>query len=103
MIIKRQYIKKYLLQMVIDQLVDDFTQKGYEVKTQYPIFSNFRADLYAVKEGNKIAVVFVDNNSPMQALNHLKQLVAADGIMLMFVDLTQITLEQILDDTVKTN
>ena len=102
MIIKRQYIKKYLLQMAIDQLVDDFTQKGYEVKTQYPIFSNFRTDLYAVKEGDKIAVVFVDN-SPMQALNHLKQLVAADGINLIFVDITQITLEQTLDDTVKTN
>ena len=71
MIIKQKYISKYLLMMAVDQLFDEFQERGFEIKTQYPIIGSLRVDIFAVKGDKRIAVEFVDNqiSDEWKALN----------------------------------
>lgn len=101
-IIKSKYVKRYLLQMAIDQLIDEYDQMGYEVKTQYPILNGFRADVYAQDEDDKVAIEFVDNNVPEESLSRIKRLAAEGGVRLRFIELSKIKIEQ-EDDRTKKN
>ena len=40
----------FVRQMVVHQLLDEYRKDGYEIKEQYPIGKNLRADVYAVKD-----------------------------------------------------
>ena len=50
--------------MAMEQIVDEYKEKGYELKVQYPLSHNLRADLYAVKDDEKIAIEFVNGTTP---------------------------------------
>lgn len=54
--IRKQALRKYpkyLHDIAVDQLVEDYEAKGYQVSKEYPI-GNYRADLFAKKNGESI-------------------------------------------------
>lgn len=97
-IIKSKYVKRYLLPMAIDQLIDEYSQLGYEVKPQYPILSGFRADVYAQNEDNKVAIEFVGSNVTEESMSRIKRLAEEEGVSLRFIELSKIKIEQEEDD-----
>ena len=79
------------------------TQKGFEIKPQYPILDNFRADIYAIKDDEKVAIEFVHISDSEESMQNLKQLAAEEGITLRFIDISKIQIQLKDNDTVKTN
>ena len=103
MMIQYRYVKRYLLPMAMDQLIDEYIQKGFEIKPQYPILDNFRADIYAIKDDEKVAIEFVHISDSEESMQNLKQLAAEEGITLRFIDISKIQIQLKDNDTVKTN
>ena len=94
LVIKRQYVRRHLMMMVVEQLFNDYRQQGYEVKTQYPVAANMRADLFAVKGEEKIVIELVDGDLPSEAKERLEQTVSAEGFSLRIIDITKVTMER---------
>ena len=92
-IIRHQYVKKHLFMMVVEQLLDDYRQKGYEIKTQYPISSMLRADLFAVRGDERVVIELVDGQISSEALHRLQSIVANEGFTLRIVDISKVRLE----------
>lgn len=103
MIIKQKYINKYLLLMAVDQLIDEFQDKGYEIKTQYPILGSLRVDVFAVKGNRKVAVEFVENGASDESLQRLRQIVSGEGITLKLINVSRIRIESKGNDAIKKN
>lgn len=93
-IIRHQYVKKHLFMMVVEQLLDDYRQQGYEIKTQYPISSTLRADMFAVRGDERVVIELVDGQMPSEALHRLQSIVAKEGFTLRVVDITKVQLEK---------
>lgn len=93
-IIRHQYVKKHLFMMVVEQLLDDYRQQGYEIKTQYPISSTLRADMFAVRGDERVVIELVDGQMPSEALQRLQSIVAHEGFTLRVVDITKVQLEK---------
>lgn len=94
LVIKKQYVRKHLFMMVVEQLLDDYSKDGYEIKTQYPISGTWRADLFAVRDEERIVIELVYGKIPSDALNQLKQLVNAEGLTLRVIDVSKVTFEK---------
>ncbi len=94
MIIRNEFFKRYLLSMAIDQLTDEYTKNGYEVKAQYPLFGDIMVDLYAVKNGERVAIEFVEDNTSKELIKRIKQLATVEAISLKFINISQIKIEQ---------
>lgn len=80
--------------MVVEQLLDDYRQQGYEIKTQYPISSTLRADLFAVRGDESVVIELVDGQMPPEALHRLQSIVANEGFILRVVDVSKVQLEK---------
>ena len=89
--------------MAVDQLIDEYLGKGYEIKSQYPIIGSLRVDLFAVKGNKRIAVEFVDGHTSSESLLRLKRVAEEEGFSLKLIDISKIKIEQKKDDTVKKN
>jgi hypothetical protein len=94
LVIKKQYVRKHLFMMVVEQLLDDYRKEGYEIKTQYPISGTLRADLFAVRGEERIVIELVFGRTPADVLNQLKQTVNAEGFTLKVIDVSKVTFEQ---------
>ncbi len=94
LVIKKQYVRKHLFMMVVEQLLDDYRQEGYEIKTQYPISDSLRADLFAVRGNERVVIELVYDSVSADNLNHLKQMVSAEGFTLKIIDVSKVTLER---------
>jgi hypothetical protein len=53
--IKKQYLQKYLHSIAIDQIAEDYRQKGYTISKEEQV-GKFRADLIARKENETIVI-----------------------------------------------
>lgn len=87
--------------MAMDQLIDEYIQNGYEIKSQYPLFDDFRADLYALKDEEKVAIEFVNIPVSEELMQSIKQRAAKEGITLRFIDISKIQIQSKENDTVK--
>lgn len=94
MIIKKEYFKKYLFMMVEKQLLDDYRQQGFEVKTQYPISSGFRADIYAVRGEERVVVEIVDGNIHESVMERMKSSILEEGLDLKIIDISKVEIEK---------
>ena len=101
MVIQSKYVRKYLPLMAMEQIVDEYRERGFELKVQYPLSHNLRVDLYAVKDDEKIAIEFVNGKTPEDAISRLKQITAEEGIAFKVVDISNIKMEEEKDDTAK--
>lgn len=93
-IIRHQYVKKHLFMMVIEQLLDDYRQQGYEIKTQYPISSTLRADMFAVRGDERVVIELVDGQMQPEALRRMQTIVTNEGFTLRVVDVSKVKLEK---------
>lgn len=93
LIIKRNYVRKYLQMMVVEQLLDDYRQQGYEIKTQYPISATLRADLFAVKGDDRVVIELVYGRIPDEAMQQLEHTVTSEGFRLEVIDISKVKLE----------
>lgn len=55
---KKNYLARYYERATIDQLVDEYTQKGYVVHRDYKI-GKYRVDLMAEKDGKRVFIEVV--------------------------------------------
>ena len=94
MIIKRQYVRKHLTMMVVEQLLDNYRSQGYEIKTQYPISATLRADLFAVKGDDRVVIELIYGKASDDALKQLEQMVASEGFRLEIVDVSKVKMER---------
>ncbi len=53
--IKRQYLQKYLHKIAMEQVISEYTEKGYDVKTKEKI-GNFEADIIARKNSETLII-----------------------------------------------
>lgn len=53
--IKKKYYLKYLHEIAIEQLIEEYSSKGYKITKEKEI-GNFRADLFVEKENEKIII-----------------------------------------------
>lgn len=94
LIIKKQYVRKYLFKMVVEQLLDDYRQQGYEIKTQYPISSSLRADLFAVRGDDRVVIELTYGKIPDEDLKQLNQTVDSEGFRLEVIDISKVKLSR---------
>lgn len=94
LVIKKQNVRRHLFMMVVEQLLDDYRQEGYEIKTQYPISDSLRADLFAVKGDERIVIELVYGGIPADTLKQLEQIVSEEGFILKVIDISKVILEQ---------
>lgn len=94
LIIKRQYVRKHLTMMVVEQLLDNYRSQGYEIKTQYPISATLRADLFAVKGDDRVVIELIYGKASDDALKQLEQMVASEGFRLEIVDVSKVKMER---------
>ncbi len=94
LIIRKEYVRKHLQMMVVEQLVNDYRQRGYETKTLYPISATLRADLFAVKGDDRVVVELVNGRIPDEALQQLERTVTSEGFRLKVVDISKVKLER---------
>lgn len=80
--------------MVIEQLLDDYRQQGYEIKTQYPISSTLRADMFAVRGDERVVIELVDGQMQPEALRRMQTIVTNEGFTLRVVDVSKVKLEK---------
>lgn len=80
--------------MVVEQLIDNYRQQGYEIKTQYPISSTLRADLFAVREEEKVVIELVYGKMHEDELEQLEQTVSSEGFRLVVIDISKVKLER---------
>lgn len=100
-VIQSKYVRKYLLLMAMEQIIDEYREKGFELKVQYPLSHNLRADLYAVKDDEKIVIEFVNGKRSEDNISRLKQITSEEGITLRVIDASTIKIEEGIYDTTK--
>lgn len=54
--IKQQYLNKYLPSIAIDQIADEYREKGYQVSLEEEIGKKYRADLVARNDKDTIVI-----------------------------------------------
>lgn len=94
LIIKQKYVRKHLPMMVVEQLLDNYRQRGYEIKPQYPISASLRADLFAVKGEDRVVIKLVYGTIPDEAMRQLEHSVASEGFRLEIIDIAKVKLER---------
>ena len=94
LIIKRQYVRKHLTMMAVEQLLDNYRSQGYDIKTQYPISATLRADLFAVKDDDRVVIELIYGKAPDDALMQLRQMVSSEGLRLEIIDVSKIKMER---------
>ena len=84
----------FVRQMAVQQLMDEYKEKGYEVKEQYPIGRNLRADLYASKDGERIIVELTDKDTRLEQVDLIRQIAQLEGSQFRIVNLSDIKIEE---------
>jgi len=94
MVIRQKYYQMFVRQMAVQQLMDEYKEKGYEVKEQYPIGRNLRADLYASKDGERIIVELTDKDTRLEQVDLIRQIAQLEGSQFRIVNLSDIKIEE---------
>ena len=100
MIIKRKYFEIFVRQMVVRQLLDDYRDNGYETKERYPLGNSLRADIYAVKDGERVIIQIIDKQTPKEQIEKIREKAREEGFKLAVYDITDAKIEGELNDTV---
>lgn len=79
--------------MAVEQLLDEYKENGFEIKSQYPIIGSLRVDLFAVKGDERIAIEFVDNQTSDDTVSRLQQIAQEEDFVLKLIDISAIQLE----------
>ena len=70
--VEDKYIKRYWYHIVEDQVYDDYTARGYHVERQFLLGdNNFRADLYATKDDERIIIEITISKKSRYEFIHL--------------------------------
>ncbi len=93
MVIKQKYYKMFVRQMAVQQLIDEYKEKGYEVKEQYPIGRNLRADLYASKDGERVIIELTDKDTRLEQVDMVSQIAQIEKTQFRIVNLSDIKIE----------
>lgn len=94
MVIRQKYYQMFVRQMVVQQLMDEYKEKGYEVKEQYPIGRNIRADLYASKDGERVIIELTDKDTRLDQVDMISQIAQLEGAQFRIVNLSDIKIEE---------
>lgn len=94
MVIRQKYYQMFVRQMVVQQLMDEYKEKGYEVKEQYPIGRNIRADLYASKDGERVIIELTDKDTRLDHVDMISQIAQLEGAQFRIVNLSDIKIEE---------
>lgn len=92
--IKRKYFDLYVRQMVVRQLLDEYKENGYETKEQYPLGNNLRADIYAVKEDERVIVEIMDKNSRKEYIEKIHDTALKECVKFIIIDISDIKIEE---------
>lgn len=92
--IKRKYFEMFVRQMVVHQLLDEYRKDGYETKDQYPIGKNLRADIYAVKDDERVIVEIKDKRARLEYIDKIRETAQKEGIRFIIVDISDIKIEE---------
>ena len=84
----------YVRQMVVHQLLDEYRKDGYETKDQYPIGKNLRADIYAVKDDERVIVEIKDKRARLEYIDKIRETAQKEGIRFIIVDISDIKIEE---------
>lgn len=69
--IKEKYIRKYWYKMVEDQVCDEYVSKGYTVVREFKYHENYRADIYAYNDDEKILIELITGRKEKQHIVEL--------------------------------
>jgi len=94
MVIRQKYYQMFVRQMAVLQLVDEYKEQGYEVKEQYPIGRNLRADLYASKDGERVIIELTDKNTRLEQVNLISQIAQLEGAQFRIINLSDTKIEE---------
>lgn len=92
--IKRKYFEMFVRQMVVHQLLDEYRKDGYEIKEQYPIGMNLRADIYGVKDGERVILEIKDKRARLENIEKIRETAQKEGIRFIIVDISDIKIEE---------
>lgn len=94
MIIKQKYYQMFVRQMAVQQLIDEYKEKGYEVKEQYPIGRNLRADLYASKDDEREIIELTDKYTRLEQVDMISKIAQLEGTRFRIVNLSDTKIEE---------
>lgn len=77
--IKEKYIRKYWYKMVEDQVCDEYESKGYSVVREYKYTDNYRADIYAYNDTEKILIELITGRKNKEHIIDLYKHAIASG------------------------
>lgn len=80
-------IQKYSYLLAVEKVKDEYEANGYEVKTDYPINSGIRADLYAKKGDDRVIIELKASMPTTEMRNRMNSLANAEGmryVMLLY-------------------
>lgn len=100
MIIKRKYFEMFVRQMVVRQLLDEYRDNGYETKERYPLGNSLRADIYAVRDGERVIIQIVDKQTRKEQIEKIREKAQEEGVKLIVYDIEDAKIEEELHDTV---
>jgi len=103
MVIKKKYFEMYVRQMVVRQLLDEYRDNGYETKEQYPLGNSLRADIYAVKDGERVIIQIIDKQTRKEQIEKIRERALEEGVKLTIYDITNVKIEEEVHDTVTSN
>lgn len=92
--IRKQYVKKHIYMMVVEQLLDDYRQQGFEIKTQYPISATLRADIFAVRDNERVVIELVDGAVSASTKQRLEGIAAGEGVEIKLIDISRVKFEK---------
>lgn len=101
--IKRKYFDMFVRQMFVKQLLDEYKSNGYEAKEQYPLGNNLRADIYAVRDGERVVIQIIDKQTRKEQIEKIRERAQEEGIELAVYDITDVKIEEEVHDTVTSN
>lgn len=101
--IKRKYFEMYVRQMVVRQLLDEYRDNGYETKEQYPLGNSLRADIYAVRDGERVIIQIIDKQTRKEQIEKIRERAQEEEVKLIVYDISDIKIEEEVHDTVTSN
>lgn len=84
----------YVRQMVVQQLLDEYREQGYETKEQYPLGNNQRADIYAVKDNERVIIELKDKRARLEYIEKIRETAQKEGIKFIIIDISDIIIEE---------
>lgn len=95
--IKEKYIRKYWYKMVEDQVCDEYESNGYTVVKEFKYYENYRADIYAYNDDEKILIELITGRKEKQHIVELYKRAVALGYKFRVVTADYSHLETVME------